>query len=1189
MQDTKAAGSSQPLSFQDSADVLMVCAQSANVAPWAVDPVTRDAWWSDHFYAMLGYERDGFAAHSLGFRALIHPDDLETAVRSMLELSEGRIEHYRTTFRLRRKDGNWNWYESTARMTEGPDGKPLICGGLKDVQCLKVAELERDESLARAEAARIASEASAEAAVAAKASVKVRENMLRLALTNGKQTAWSSCRETGQAWMMDEGYDLLGYSPDEFTPNADGWRSITHPDDLDASVGRINEAIAGRADSFESTHRFRHKDGTYHWYRVVGRILTSQDGVPTTRLAGTIANVDELKENEQRAALAREQAENARAQAIANEEMLRTSASCGGIGPWTVVPATGEAWMLDETYRLLGYEPGSFSPKASTLRALIHPYDLNEATSTIDAMLAGSLDVFDRHLRLRHGDGSYHWYKTVARRTTPATSDTATVVSGTITGIDDLKRKETELARAVEEAEDLRRQAQQSAEILRVSSVNSGVVPWFRIPDLDEFWFSENINQLLGYTGPDRVTLEKWVARIHPEDLPDVMKRIEAVENFETEVFHAEFRTQRFDGTWFWCRSVGQRIRRTATGQPDMICGSQYSIDELKQNEIRQMRAAEDLQKANARLRSVADNAPAGIYEYRRFADGSFQFPYSSARFNDLFGITEDQIREDPTTIFARVHPDDFGELEKSIIESQEKLMNWTHRFRAIHPERGLRWLSGSSSPMVMADGSIGWTGVLSDVTEDVERESALREAHETAEKMRIENERLALHDPLTNLPNRRYFDKTFEDRQLRAEESSDGDFCLLRIDLDKFKYINDTLGHDTGDAALCHVAGIIRDCIGPEDFAARIGGDEFSVILAAGRTEADAGALATKISGLLREPVQYGTRKLHLGASFGVAHTQDLVRHGRDIEFFADTALYKAKENGRNRVQVFTPALLKNVIEDRELSADLQDALGSNAFVPYFQPQVSARDGSLAGIETLLRWQHPRLGLLVPGRFIHLAEQMRILPQIDMIAFRTALEFLSDLEMEGLFVPKASFNISSGRMRDARIVEDARRHAAISRTQIVFELLESILVENESDEFKANIRAVRDLGIEIEVDDFGAGHASIISIMEIAPSALKIDRRLVQPISEHQKHLDVIKGVIKIAKSLGVSTTAEGVETAEQARLLTEAGCQTLQGYHFARPLSPHDLRALLIARKNDPDHGWQVPAREADTLRIA
>ena len=816
------------LSYEGSAHVLMVCAQSANMAPWALDPVTRDAWWSDHFYAMLGYERDGLEASSPSLRALIHPDDLDSTVRSMTDLTEGRTEQYRATFRLRRKDGSWNWYESTARMTEGPDGKPLICGGLKDVQCLKMAEQERDESLARAEAARIASEKSAEAAEAAEASVKVRENMLRVALINGKQTAWSSCRITGQAWMMEEGYDLLGYSPDEFTPNADGWRSLTHPDDLDASVRRINEAIAGRAESFESTHRFRHKNGAYHWYRVVGRILTSEDGVPTTRLAGTIANVDEIKENEQRAAVAREQAEKARAEAIANEEMLRTSASCGGIGPWTLVPATGEAWMLDETYRLLGYEPGSFSPKASTLRALIHPDDLSEATSTIDAMLAGSLDVFDRHLRLRHGDGSYHWYKTVARRTTPATSDVATVVSGTITGIDDLKRNEAELARAVEEAEDLRRQAQQSAEILRVSSVNSGVVPWFRIPDLDELWFSENINDFLNCSGSDRVTLNKWIARIHPEDLPDVLQRIEAIENFETEVFHAEFRAQRFDGTWFWCRSVGQRIRRTAAGQPDMICGSQYSIDELKQNEIRQIQAAQELQKANARLNSVADNAPAGIYEYRRFADGSFDFPYSSARFNDLFGVTRADIEENPDSVFERIHPEDFQGLIDSIATSQETLSNWRHRFRALHPDRGQRWLFGSSSPIVLADGSISWTGVISDVTEDVEPETALREAHETAEAMRIENERLAMHDALTGHPNRHFFDRVFEERLKRARSDQHNDFCLLRVDLDRFKYINDTLGHASGDAALRHVAEILQSTIAPQDFAARIGGTNF-------------------------------------------------------------------------------------------------------------------------------------------------------------------------------------------------------------------------------------------------------------------------------------------------------------------------------------------------------------------------
>ena len=1155
-----------------SADLMQFCAESARVAPWTLDPVTRAAWRTDLFFELLGYAPGGFAANSQAFRDLMHPEDRDEAIRSMEDLIAGKTSEYHAIFRLQRRDGTWRWYESTARMAETPDGKPIVCGGLKDIHTAQEYKLESERLLKRATTAQVEAQNALAEAEEARSAAKASDDMLRLAVVFGNQAAWSNCRDTGEAWLMDAGYEMLGYSPEEFVPNAEGWRGIIHPDDLHHTMERIGALFEGRTETFESIQRLRHGDGSYHWYRVMSRLQNrSEKGLPPL-LAGMIVNIDELKAGEERLSEAVELAEQLRFEAKSSEEMLRISLAAGDQLAWSICPDTGEGWLAVEGYAILGYTPEEFTPDDAGWRSLIHPDDLDRAIRAMDRFANGETDTYRCEQRLRYKDGSYHWYRAVARMIDRSGLGLPMLIAGTTVCIDEEKDRENRLSEAVAEAVAARAEAQQSAEILRVSSENSGVVPWYRIQETDEFWFNSNITDFLGLPAGTEVNLENWIESIHPEDLPVIAAAIDAIKDGKTDRFDVEIRALHGDGHYFWCRSVGRRIRRKEQGLPDMICGAQFSIDELKQNEIRQAEAAEQLQQANMRLTTIADNAPAGIYEFRRFPDGRIEFPYASARFCDLFGVTQDELATSPERPFERIHEDDLPRLMSSIEVSQKSLEVWTMRARALHPERGMRWFSGSSSPKRLDDGSVSWIGVLTDVTDDVTRELALKEAHQLAEQMRVENERLALHDPLTGLPNRRYFDQLFQSRLDMAEREGPRDVCLIRVDLDKFKYINDTFGHEAGDAALKHVGRTMQDCAREQDFVGRIGGDEFSILMSPGSNERAAASLVNRMRSRLEEPMAFVSRNLHVRASFGVAYAKNILDYGRDLQFFADKALYTAKDSGRNQVQFFTSDLHKDILDDRGFAADLQEALHTDQFVPHFQPQISAQSGELVGIETLLRWQHPTRGLLTPDKFMPLAEQMRIMPEIDRLTYRTALELVRDWELEGLVIPKISFNISSGRMRDTSILHDTEHWHRSLNARITFELLESILVENESAEFNENLAEVRTRGIDIEIDDFGSGHASIIAIMAIEPSALKIDRRLVQPVGQDPKYLDVIRGIVGIANTLGVTTIAEGVETAEQARELAEIGCGSLQGYHFSRPLSPSAFRDYLKAASVGP-----------------
>ena len=229
-------------------------------------------------------------------------------------------------------------------------------------------------------------------------------------------------------------------------------------------------------------------------------------------------------------------------------------------------------------------------------------------------------------------------------------------------------------------------------------------------------------------------------------------------------------------------------------------------------------------------------------------------------------------------------------------------------------------------------------------------------------------------------------------------------------------------------------------------------------------------------------------------------------------------------------------------------------------------QPQVRAGDGSLYGAEVLLRWNHPTEGTLAPGAFMHVAERLRLVPDIDRIVMEKSRDVIARWRAQGLVVPKISLNVSAGRMHDPSILEFAAKFAEID-TRLTFELLESILVEEENQAFRDNLATIRAAGVEIEIDDFGSGHASIIGLMEIEPSALKIDQRIVFPVVHEQRARDLVRAIVQIAAALGIRTVAEGVETADHVRILRALGCEVLQGYHFARPLSEAQFLAYAQA----------------------
>ena len=465
---------------------------------------------------------------------------------------------------------------------------------------------------------------------------------------------------------------------------------------------------------------------------------------------------------------------------------------------------------------------------------------------------------------------------------------------------------------------------------------------------------------------------------------------------------------------------------------------------------------------------------------------------------------------------------------------------------------------------------------VSSDRTVHHRAERLQRRHAEALAAAKQEVERQAREDSLTGLANRRGFEEALSARLAPvtrlapaapiARIGGPDHVVLLRADLDNFKYVNDVFGHAAGDGVLCHVARLLEAEIGPREVAARIGGDEFAILLAPGATEARATALAEAVRIRLRAAGP-AIGRMPVTASIGIAQGPIGAVDPDEILSYADTALYEAKAHGRDRVECFTPSIHARLLRNRRLAEELRAALENGEIEPFFQPQVSAQGRRLCGAEVLARWRRPDGSLRPPSEFLEIAHQLRLTSDIDAMVFDKATALVAEWAAAGQCPPKLSFNVSSQRMHESGLVEAARRLADCG-PKVAFEILESTMIEEESQVFAFHIDALKEAGIGIEIDDFGSGHASLLGVLQAAPDTVKLDRRLVQPLLDSSRLQSMVRALVEIGRTLDIAVTAEGVETPAHADLLTELGCDTLQGYAFAPPLPASEFAALLGAQ---------------------
>ncbi|MFK7765078.1 MAG: EAL domain-containing protein [Roseobacter sp.] len=440
----------------------------------------------------------------------------------------------------------------------------------------------------------------------------------------------------------------------------------------------------------------------------------------------------------------------------------------------------------------------------------------------------------------------------------------------------------------------------------------------------------------------------------------------------------------------------------------------------------------------------------------------------------------------------------------------------------------------------------------------------------------RLEKENARLHalatsvakdaneDALTGLSNRRHFEvevRTWIERLKQHKK----EFAVLYIDLDRFKFVNDTMGHAAGDRLLISVADMLRELTDASDLVARLGGDEFAILRPLGKSALDISNLADEIVLRMQAPFVCDGKSTACGTSIGVAIAKSNMQEPERIIADADEALYHAKDHGKGRWSFFTEEMRAESAATKELASNLLLACERQEFIPYFQPIIDARTGRLASAETLVRWAHPTRGILSPAAFLNTAQNMGILKKIDENMFASLKEALSSFDEAGVDLPRLAVNVSAARLADPTFIHDIRS-SGIPPDRLIIEILESVYLDRIGDVVRWTIDELDELGVTIALDDFGTGHASVRGLLEIRPSILKIDRQFIQPVVEEASTQALVTSIIGIGKSLGMYIVAEGVETEEHARIVSEMGCDYLQGFYFGKPMSVEDLRNVML-----------------------
>jgi len=523
-----------------------------------------------------------------------------------------------------------------------------------------------------------------------------------------------------------------------------------------------------------------------------------------------------------------------------------------------------------------------------------------------------------------------------------------------------------------------------------------------------------------------------------------------------------------------------------------------------------------------------------------------------------IFGTLREDFNDRPDAFWSRVHPDDLDRVRLTADKAIAGRTAYTNEFRIVRADGTIRWVHDHAAIVSdEANRAVRIVGVTQDVTDR-------RVAQE-----RIEF--LATRDPLTELPNR----LLLRDRigHGMASASRNGTLlAVLFIDLDRFKTINDSLGHRVGDEMLEQVAGRLARCVREEDTLARLGGDEFVVLLEGLQEAQGAASVARKVLKLLSRPYTIEGHQLSTSCSIGISLFPTDGEDAQALMKNADAAMYHAKERGRGNYQYFSASLHSRAVERLSIETALRRALDRDEFELHFQPQVRMDDARVVGMEALLRWNHPEQGQIAPARFIRIAEESGLIVPLGEWALNAACAQVRRWLDQGLTPARLAVNVSVGQLSRGfvRSVSRILQQHRIDGSQLELEMTESLLMQQVDENVKL-LRRLGDLGVQVALDDFGTGYSSLAYLKKFPIDALKIDRSFVRDIAEDPDDSAITAAVIAIGHHMQLRVVAEGVETAQQLGILRAMNCDEYQGYLFSRPVAAEIFASRFLLRTGD------------------
>jgi diguanylate cyclase (GGDEF)-like protein/PAS domain S-box-containing protein len=629
-----------------------------------------------------------------------------------------------------------------------------------------------------------------------------------------------------------------------------------------------------------------------------------------------------------------------------------------------------------------------------------------------------------------------------------------------------------------------------------------------------------------------------WFQMIHDEDrraYRAAWARIErgSALQFEHRIVTADQRVR-------WIRSQAAAFERDGELQ---VCGTFTDITAHRC-------AEETLRQREEHFRALIENASDIITILGR--DGTIR--YESPSVERILGYKPEDLVG--TRAFDYVHPGDLPEVMSAFIKGVATPgMVISLEFRFWHKDGTWRIIEAVASNMLDVPSIAGIVINSRDIT-----------ARKMAEERLMHD---AFHDGLTGLPNRALFRDRLGQTMRRARRRKDHLFAVLFLDLDRFKVINDSMGHMMGDDLLVAIARRLKTCTRPGDTIARLGGDEFTILLDDIEDEQEASLVADRIHEELSLPFNLDGQRVYVTASIGIALGADGYRKPEELLRDADTAMYRAKMLGKARHVVFDKAMHARAVAQLQLESDLWQVIERNQLVLHYQPMVELGSGRVIGLEALVRWNHPQRGLIMPAQFIPLAEETRLIAQVGRWVLKEACRQMRSWQkrLATAFPISVSVNLSGKQLAQPDLIEQVEqvlKETGLDPEWLKLEITESVVMENAKATV-AMLGRLRALGLELHIDDFGTGYSSLSYLHRFPVDRLKIDRSFVSNMSMEDKNSEIVRTIIQLARNLGMGVVAEGVQTAEQLAHLKALGCEHGQGYFFSRPLAADQVDSLI------------------------